>query len=156
MLIPSQQRTVKRSSGYSHVYHFMHLSLASSQSPESACCLQNEQQSTINNTWGFLDGSVVEPTCQCRRRRFDPWLGKIPHAKCLSLCAAAITPVLKSPGAATIDPTCWNHWSPRSLEATLRNKKSHPREKKYSSRWAPAHRHQRKAREAKTQHSRNK
>ena len=103
MLIPSQQRTVKRSSGYSHVYHFMHLSLASSQSPESACCLQNEQQSTINNTWGFLDGSVVEPTCQCRRRRFDPWLGKIPHAKCLSLCAAAINACPQEPGSC-------NHW----------------------------------------------
>ena len=28
---------------------------------------------------GFPDGSVVtESTCQCRRRRFSPWVGKIP------------------------------------------------------------------------------
>ena len=38
-----------------------------------------------------------ESTCQCRRRRFDPWVGKIPHAaEQLSLCAATTEPVLSS------------------------------------------------------------
>ena len=28
---------------------------------------------------GFLDGARgKEPTCQCRRLRFNPWVGKIP------------------------------------------------------------------------------
>ena len=29
----------------------------------------------------FPGGSVVESTCQCRRHRFDPWVGKIPWKK---------------------------------------------------------------------------
>jgi len=29
--------------------------------------------------WGFPGGtSGKEPTCQCRRPGFDPWVGKIP------------------------------------------------------------------------------
>ena len=29
-------------------------------------------------TWGFPSGSAVKkPACQCRRCRFDPWVGKI-------------------------------------------------------------------------------
>ena len=45
---------------------------------------------------GFPGGSVVkESTCQCRRHRFDPWSGKIPHVlEQLSLCATTIEPVL--------------------------------------------------------------
>ena len=36
-----------------------------------------------------------ESTCQCRRHRFGPWSGKIPHApEQLSLCATAAEPAL--------------------------------------------------------------
>ena len=43
---------------------------------------------------GFHGGSVVkESACQCRRPRFDPWAGKIPHEQ-LSL------------GITTTGPSC--------------------------------------------------
>ena len=33
----------------------------------------------ICNKWGFPGGSdSKESACQCRRHRFDPWIGKIP------------------------------------------------------------------------------
>ena len=35
--------------------------------------------SGTRDLWGFPDGSAdKEPTCQCRRLGFDPWVGKIP------------------------------------------------------------------------------
>ena len=35
--------------------------------------------STQKGEQGFSGGSVIkESTCQCKRRRFDPWIGKIP------------------------------------------------------------------------------
>ena len=41
--------------------------------------------------------SGKEPTCQCRRRRFDPWSGKIPHAvEQLSPWATTMKLVLQS------------------------------------------------------------
>ena len=43
-----------------------------------------------------------EFACQCRRHRFNPWSGKIPHAsERLSTRATTVEPVLWSPGAAT-------------------------------------------------------
>ena len=46
--------------------------------------------------------SGKEPTCQCRRHRFNPWSGKTLHAKGqLRLCATTIEPVFQSAGAAT-------------------------------------------------------
>ena len=43
-----------------------------------------------------------ESNCQCRRHRLDPWSRKSPHAaEQRTLCAAAVEPVLWSPGAAT-------------------------------------------------------
>ena len=48
--------------------------------------------------------------CQCRRHRFNPWSGKIPHAlEQLSLCTITTKPVLQSPGAMRTDPTCCNY-----------------------------------------------
>jgi len=49
---------------------------------------------------GFPDGaSGKEPTCQCRRLAFDPWIGKIPWRR-----AWQPTPVLpgKSHGQRTL------------------------------------------------------
>ena len=45
---------------------------------------------------GFSGGSVgKESACQCRRRGFDPWSGKILHAaQQPSPCATTIEPVL--------------------------------------------------------------
>ena len=74
--------------------------------------------------------SGKEPTCQCRRPRFDPWSGKIPHGvEQLSLCATTAEPVLQSPGAPTTGPTCLNHWSLSAREPVLRNKRSLRNEK---------------------------
>ena len=48
--------------------------------------------------------SGKEFACQCRRRRFDPWSRKTPHAAGqLSPWAATPEPVLSSPGAATTE-----------------------------------------------------
>ena len=60
---------------------------------------------------GSPGGSVVkEFTCQCRRRRFDPWSGKIPHVlEQLNLCTATAEPVLQSLGTATVEPMCRNY-----------------------------------------------
>ena len=38
-----------------------------------------------------------DSTCQCRRRGFCPWLGRIPHA------AERLSPVLQGPGTATTE-----------------------------------------------------
>ena len=47
-----------------------------------------------------------ESTCQSKRRGFDSWAEKIPHAvEQLSLCATITEPVLQSPGAAAAEPT---------------------------------------------------
>ena len=43
--------------------------------------------------------SGKEFTCQCKRYRFHPWAGKIPHAtEQPSLCATTVSPVLE-PGS---------------------------------------------------------
>ena len=54
--------------------------------------------------------SGEESVCQCRRHRFDPWLGKIPHATeqlgpcaITSLYSRAQEPQLLSQGATTIE-----------------------------------------------------
>ena len=34
------------------------------------------------DSWGFPGGtSGIEPSCQCRRCRFNPWVGKIPQRR---------------------------------------------------------------------------
>ena len=39
--------------------------------------------------------SGKESACQCRRHRFDPWSGKIPHAvEQISPCTTTIEPLL--------------------------------------------------------------
>ena len=51
--------------------------------------------------------SGKESACQCRRYRFDPWSGKIPHAtEKLSPWAIAPEPVLQSPRATASVPRC--------------------------------------------------
>ena len=55
-----------------------------SQVPRCCCCCCSREHYTLGSTAqneGFQGGSVVkEPTCQCRRcrrRGFDPWVGKM-------------------------------------------------------------------------------
>ena len=61
-----------------------------------------------NRLWGLSWWlSRKETTCRCRRHRFDPWSGKIPHAekqlsfrapqRLLSLCSRAREPQLLKP-----------------------------------------------------------
>ena len=41
----------------------------------------------------FSGGPVVKSSCQCRRQGFNPWSGKIPHAReLLSLCTTGTEP----------------------------------------------------------------
>ena len=50
-----------------------------------------------DSTEGFPGGSLVKNpgACQCMRRGFDPWSGKIPHStEQLSSCTTTIEPVL--------------------------------------------------------------
>ena len=113
----------------SHVYHFMHFSLTSDPFILVLSPLNQHATSKMNNNQQYLGLplwlSGKESTCQCRRHRFDPWPRKIAQATVPpSLLATTIKPVLKSPGAATSDPTCWNYWSHCSLEPTLQNKRS--------------------------------
>ena len=62
-----------------------------------------------------------ESACQCRRHEFDPWSGKIPHAKGqLSLHTIATEPVLYSLGAATTESMHSNEslsWATREAPA---------------------------------------
>ena len=54
--------------------------------------------------------SGKESSRQCRRHRFDPWSGKIPHnVEQPSPCIAITEPVLWGPGAATTEPMCRNY-----------------------------------------------
>ena len=54
--------------------------------------------------------SGKESASQLRGYGFDPWSRKIPCAKeQLSLCTTTTGPVLQSPGAATIEPICYNY-----------------------------------------------
>ena len=80
--------------------------------------------------WGFpwwLSGK--ESACGCRRHRFDPWSGKIPHAeKQPSLCTNTES-ALKSPGATSTEPTSSNYWNRSALEPVLRTRRSHRNEK---------------------------
>ena len=63
-------------------------------------------------TFWWLRGE--EPTCQCRRHRFYPWSGKIPHAtewlslvpQLLSLCSRVQEPQLLSPCAHLLTSAC--------------------------------------------------
>ena len=49
-------------------------------------------------TGGSVDGNL--PVSGGRRREFDPWSGRIPHAsEQLGLCATPAEPVLKGPGS---------------------------------------------------------
>ena len=51
--------------------------------------------------------------CQCRRHRFYPWSGKVPHAtEQLSPRTTSVQPACWSPGAATAEPTCLDYWFP--------------------------------------------
>ena len=72
----------------------------------------------------WLDGK--ECTCQYRRYRFDPWVGKMPHApEQLSSYSTTIEPVLSRLGTAVTEPMHCNFWSLSTLETVLCNKKSH-------------------------------
>ena len=83
--------------------------------------------------------SSKDSTCQCRRQRFDPWSGTIPHAtEQLSLCATVVEPVLQSPGTTTTEPSYRNYWSPHILEPIRSNKRSHSNEKRLHDNWRVA------------------
>ena len=69
---------------------------------------------------------VNKSTRQCRRHRFDPWSGNIPHTlEQLSPCVTTIESMLQSLGTTTTQPMHCNHWSPWALELILCNKRSY-------------------------------
>ena len=71
--------------------------------------------------------SDKQSACQCRRHRFEPWSGKIPHAiEQFSLCATIIEPVLQSPGTTTIKPTGHSYWSLHALEPSALQQQKPP------------------------------
>ena len=79
---------------------------------------------TLSRLALWLSGK--ESACQCRRRGFDPWSRKIPHAvEKLSLCATAIEPVLWSPGATATGLMCCSSWSLHSVEPVLHKRPLH-------------------------------
>ena len=54
-------------------------SVGSTVAPKSRVRLLEKTTCVCTHAWGrpwWLSGK--EPTCQCRRRRFDPWVGRIP------------------------------------------------------------------------------
>ena len=60
--------------------------------------------------WGFCWLSGKEPTCQCRRLRFNPRSEKIPQTmKQLSPSDLAVESFLKGPGAEAAEPMTCNH-----------------------------------------------
>ena len=105
----------------------------------SKCCM----------SWGFPGGSVVkESACQCRRHRFDPWPGKIPHATeqphtCSNSWACALEPgSYQWVHALHVKSTCpracdWHQEKPQQWEARIliqlekspRNNKDHTQPK---------------------------
>ena len=91
--------------------------------PPCSLWYNNTEIKSINNPIGFprwLGGK--ESACQSRRHALDPWSRKIPHApEQLTLCTAAIEPVLWSWRAALLKPTC-----PRA--GVLQQEKSRQRE----------------------------
>ena len=74
--------------------------------------------------------SGKESTCQCKKREFDPWSGKIPHAlEQLNLWATSVKPVLWSLGSKTTAPTYYDCWSPWALDPVPCKERSHRSEK---------------------------
>ena len=63
--------------------------------------------------------SGKESACQCRRRRFDPCVGKIPPAW------GATKPMCHNCWARALEPGSRNYGSLRALEAVLHNKRNH-------------------------------
>ena len=77
-------------------------------------------QQELNQNQGlpwWLSGK--ESDCQCRRHRFNPWSGKIPHA------VGRLSP-------------CTTTAEDSALELVLCNKKSHPNEKATRHNWRVA------------------
>ena len=80
--------------------------------------------SVLGRPWWLSD---TEPTSQCRRRRFDPRSGNIPHAtEQLSPCTTTIAPVLQSLVRESIprqvDKKSSGPQGERGLEFSRRNK----------------------------------
>ena len=75
-----------------------------------------QRDETLGLPW-WLSGK--ESSCQRRRHGFDPWSGKIPHARGqLSLCAPTNEAVSRSLGAITTGATYCNY-SVHALEPAL-------------------------------------
>ena len=71
-----------------------------------------------------------ESACQCRRHGFNPWLGKISHAKeQVSPSATTTEPMLYSPPAAATESTWGNYCSLGTLEPEFCNMRSRLNEK---------------------------
>ena len=84
--------------------------------------------------------SGKESACPCRRHRFNPGSGKIPHAtEQLTLCTIATEPVLQSLEAATSEPMCPNCLAPstQSLRSSIRE--SMAMRSPHTHRVAPGH-----------------
>ena len=107
------------------IYHFRVLC----QPPDQSILYFFIQNTVFALPWWLIS---KEFSCQCRRREFSPWLGKIPHATGpLSSCATSTEPVPSSPGVTAAESRCHNYWSLSSLEPKpmLHNKGSHHSEK---------------------------
>ena len=109
-------------------------------------------------TGGFRGGSLSgeESTSHCRRHRFDPCSGKIPHVtEQLSPCTAAVEPVLWNLLATDCEP-CPATTEAHTLEPVLLRKRWYHSMKPVHHNWrvAPTLCTERKAHAArKTQHS---
>ena len=70
---------------------------------------------------GFLGGSMVESTCQCRRHQFDPWVWKMPWRR-----KWQPTPVLlpgKSHGQRSL--ASYSPWGRKRVRDDLATKQQH-------------------------------
>ena len=66
--------------------------------------------------------SGKESACQCRRRGFHPWSGKIPRAeKQLSPCAATPEPALQSPEVTSTEPALQSPCSTTGEASAIRS-----------------------------------
>ena len=89
--------------------------------------MTQDQDRLIRLPWQL---SGKESACHCRRHRFNPRSGKIPHAaELLSSWATTIESVHYSPGTTAPELSCHNYWSPCNLGPGLSNKRSQHDEK---------------------------
>ena len=87
-----------------------------------------------NKWWKIFVEMGIPDHLTCFLRNLHPMQKtqsqKISHTmKQLSPGTTTTEPVLQSPAAATVEPTCHNYWNPHAPEPVLCNKRSHCNEK---------------------------